>query len=158
VKGGIDARFGSLGGPRFQRVRTAHCAAPLVHDASANFADNFVIDWSRKTGDRNLIQCAAFGAAVTSDRYEDITTASGAVLGSVSQTRWGGTAGAGVEYGFTPNWTAAFEYDRLFMGGKNVTYIGPAGIAFANKQLTRDVDLFTVRVNYKFGGSEVARF
>ena len=27
------------------------------------------------------------GAAVTSDRYEDITTASGAVLGSVSQTR-----------------------------------------------------------------------
>ena len=37
------------------------------------------------------------GAAVTSGRYEDITTASGAVLGSVSQTRWGGTAGAGVE-------------------------------------------------------------
>jgi len=98
------------------------------------------------------------GAAVTSDRYEDVTTAGGAVLGSVSQTRWGGTAGAGVEYGFTPNWTAAFEYDRLFMGSKNVTYIGPAGIAFANKQLTRDVDLFTVRVNYKFGGSEVARF
>ena len=53
-----------------------------------------------------------------SDRYEDITTVSGAVLGSVSQTRWGGTAGAGVEYGFTPNWTASFEYDQLFMGGK----------------------------------------
>ena len=98
------------------------------------------------------------GAAVTSDRYEDITTASGAVLGSVSQTRWGGTAGAGVEYGFTPNWTTAFEYDRLFMGGRNVTYIGPAGIAFANKQLTRDVDLFTVRVNYKFGGQGVVMF
>ena len=29
------------------------------------------------------------GAAVTSDRYEDITTVSGAVLSSVSQTRWG---------------------------------------------------------------------
>ena len=80
---------------------------------------------------------------MTSDRYEDITTVSGAVLGSVSQARWGATAGAGVD-GFTPNWTAAFEYDRLFMGGKNVTYIGPAGIAFANKQLTRDVDLFTL--------------
>jgi outer membrane immunogenic protein len=95
------------------------------------------------------------GAAVTSDHYEDITTVSGAVLGSMSQTRWGGTAGAGVEYGFTPNWTAAFEYDRV---GKNVTYIGPAGLAFANKQLTRDVDLFTVRANYKFGSQEVARF
>ena len=44
------------------------------------------------------------------------------------------------------------------MGGKNVTYIGPAGTAFANKQLTRDVDLFTVRVNYRFGSQEVARF
>jgi len=106
----------------------------------------------------NVLFYAKGGAAVTSDRYEDIATASGAVLGSVSQTRWGGTAGAGVEYGFTPNWTAGFEYDRLFMGGKNVTYIGPAGIAFANKQITRDVDLFTVRVNYKFGGSEVVRF
>jgi hypothetical protein len=31
------------------------------------------------------------------------------------------------------------------MGGKNFTYIDPAGIAFANKQLTRDVDLFTAR-------------
>ena len=55
---------------------------------------------------------------MTSDRYEDITTVSGAVLGSVNQTRWGGTAGAGVEYGFTSNWTAAFEYDRLFMEAK----------------------------------------
>jgi outer membrane immunogenic protein len=98
------------------------------------------------------------GAAVTSDRYEDIATINGSVLGSVSQTRWGGTAGAGVEYGFTPNWSAAFEYDRLFMGGRNFTFVGPTGILFANKQLTRDVDLFTVRVNYKFGGPVLARF
>ncbi len=44
------------------------------------------------------------------------------------------------------------------MGGKNVTSGGPTGLPFANKQLTRDVDLFTVRVNYKFGGPAVARF
>jgi outer membrane immunogenic protein len=92
------------------------------------------------------------GAAVTSDRYEATATLGGAVLGSVSQTRSGSTAGAGAEYAFTPNWTAAFEYDRLFMGGRNFTFVGPAGILFANKQITRDVDLFTVRVNYKFGG------
>jgi len=98
----------------------------------------------------NVLIYVKGGAAVTSDRYEDITTASGAVLGSVSQTHWGGTAGAGVEYGFTPNWTAAIEYDRLFMGDQNVPFIGPAGIAFANKRLSRDVDLFTVRVNYRF--------
>ena len=98
------------------------------------------------------------GAAVTSNHYEDITTASGAVLGSVSPTHWGGTAGAGVEYGFTPNWTAAFEYDRLFMGDKNVTFIGPAGILFENKQVGRAVNLLTVRVNYKFGGPGFGMF
>jgi len=46
AKGELTRDLGSLRGPRFQRVRTAHCAAPLVHDSSANFADNFVIDWS----------------------------------------------------------------------------------------------------------------
>jgi hypothetical protein len=63
----------------------------------------------------NLLVYINGGAAVTSDLYEDITTVSGAVLGSVSQTRWGGTAATDVEYGFTPNWTAAFEHDRLFI-------------------------------------------
>ncbi|MBV9532735.1 MAG: hypothetical protein JO283_17160 [Bradyrhizobium sp.] len=87
-----------------------------------------------------------------------VTTASGAVLGSVSPTRWGGTAGTGVEYGFTPNWSAAFEYDRLFRGSNNVTYVGPAGILFENRQLTRDVNLLTVRVNYKFGGPGFGMF
>ena len=30
--------------------------------------------------------------------------------------------------------------------------------AIFSSGLTRDIDLFTVRVNYKFGGREVARF
>ena len=105
----------------------------------------------------NVLVYAKGGAALTSDRYEDIGTFGGAVLGSVSQTRWGGTAGFGFEYGFTPNWTAGFEYDHLFMGGRNFNLIS-AGLIFANDQITRDVDLFTVRVNYKFGGPVVARF
>jgi outer membrane immunogenic protein len=105
----------------------------------------------------NVLFYVKGGAAVTSDRYEDIATG-GAVLGSVSQTRWGGTAGIGFEYGLTPNWTAAFEYDRLFMGDKNVTFIGPAGILFENKQVGRAVNLLTVRVNYRFGGPGFGMF
>jgi outer membrane immunogenic protein len=104
----------------------------------------------------NVLVYAKGGAALTSDRYEDISTVGGAVLGSVSQTRWGGTAGLGLEYGFTPNWTAGFEYDHVFLGDKNFNLIN-AGLIFANDQITRDVDLFTVRVNYKFG-EPVARF
>ena len=106
----------------------------------------------------NILFYVKAGAAVTADRYAATATAGGALLGSVGQARWGGTAGVGLEYGFTPNWTAAFEYDRLFMGGKNFTLLGPAGIFFTNEQITRDVDVFTVRVNYKFGGPTIARF
>jgi outer membrane immunogenic protein len=106
----------------------------------------------------NVLIYGKGGAAVTADRYAAFATAGGALLGSVSQSRWGGTAGIGIEYGFTPNWTAAFEYDRLFMGGRNFSLLGPAGILFTNERITRDVDVLTVRVNYKFGGPIIAQF
>jgi outer membrane immunogenic protein len=106
----------------------------------------------------NFLIYAKGGAAVTSDRYETIGTLGGAVLGSVSETRWAGIGGVGVEYAFTPNWTAAFEYDRIFIGRTNITFVDPTGIPFANRQITRDVDLFTVRINYKFGGPIFAGF
>ena len=39
-----------------------------------------------------------------------------------SQTRWGGTVGAGIEFGFAPNWSAAVEYDHMFMRTKDTTF------------------------------------
>src|ERR1700761_2101915 len=39
------------------------------------------------------------GAAVTDNRYEGLSTATGTLLDRASDTRWGGTVGAGVEYG-----------------------------------------------------------
>src|SRR5712672_4476466 len=51
------------------------------------------------------------GAAVTDNRYEGVLTATNTVLDRTTQTRWGGTVGAGIEFGFAPNWSAAVEYD-----------------------------------------------
>ena len=31
---------------------------------------------------------------------------------TVSDTRWGGTVGVGLEYGFSPNWSAGVEYNQ----------------------------------------------
>ena len=69
----------------------------------------------------NVLLYVKGGAAVTDDRYEGFNTATG-VLSVIApnETRWGGTVGVGLEYGFTPNWSAAIEYDHLFMG--NATY------------------------------------
>ena len=94
------------------------------------------------------------GAAVTDNRFTVFDTATSLGLASVSTTRWGGALGTGVEVGFAPNWSVGVEYDHLFMGNDNANnsllVVTPfvAGVSRINE----DVDLITVRVNYRFGG------
>jgi len=99
------------------------------------------------------------GAAVTDSRY-DVRTTLGNVLTASSgdQTRWGGTLGAGVEYGFAPNWSAALEYDHLFMSDKNVTFTTPGGAFAGTDRVRQDVDLVTARVNYRWGGPVIPKY
>ena len=98
------------------------------------------------------------GAAVTDNRYDGLATATGALIDRASDSRWGATVGAGVEYGFAPNWSAALEYDHLFMGTNNYAFVTPAGVNDRNDDVRQDADLVTVRVNYRFGGPVVARY
>jgi outer membrane immunogenic protein len=99
------------------------------------------------------------GAAVTSDRYR-INTLGGVPAGTTGDdTSWGGVVGVGLEYGFAPNWSAAIEYDHMFMQDKTYTFTTPGGGAFFGAdRIRQDVDLVTVRLNYKFGGPIVARY
>jgi outer membrane immunogenic protein len=94
------------------------------------------------------------GAAVTSNRFSILSTLGGVELASASSTRWGGTVGVGWEWGFAPNWSAGIEYDHLFMGDSNNSFsvVNPALAAVLNNRITQDVDMVTVRVNYRFGG------
>jgi outer membrane immunogenic protein len=92
-------------------------------------------------------------------------TATGVQFDSASETRWGGAVGTGIEFGFAPNWSVALEYDHLFMGNHNLTFTSagvlagiPAGNVFRTDNIRQDVDLVTVRVNYRFGGPVVARY
>ena len=98
------------------------------------------------------------GAAVTSNRYR-INTVAGALAGTTGDdTRWGGTIGVGLEYGFAPNWSVGLEYDHLFMQDKTYNFTTPAGLAFGSDRVRQDVDLVTARVNYKFGGPVIAKY
>ena len=94
------------------------------------------------------------GAAVTGNRFSILDTLTGNELASASSTRWGGTVGVGWEWGFAPNWSAGIEYDHLFMGDANNSFsvASPALAAVLNSRITQDVDMVTVRVNYRFGG------
>ena len=99
-----------------------------------------------------------------SDRYDVLTTVAPVLAtNTADQTRWGGTVGAGVEVGFAPNWSVGVEYDHLFMQRKNVTFLnnglfGPAGTFFGADRIRQDVDLATVRINYRWDGPVVGNY
>jgi len=101
----------------------------------------------------NVLLYAKGGAALTGSSYRDLITGTSTVVGAASDTRWGAVVGAGLEYGFAPNWSAGLEYDHLFMGSNNVNLTTPAGALFATDAIHQNVDLLTLRLNYKFGGS-----
>jgi outer membrane immunogenic protein len=98
------------------------------------------------------------GAAVTNDRYRSFDTGSGVIIDRANETRWGGTVGAGVEFAFAPNWSVGVEYDHLFMGTRNVDFSTPTGGFSGTERIRQDVDLATVRVNYRWGGPIIAKY
>jgi outer membrane immunogenic protein len=99
------------------------------------------------------------GAALTHDKYNGVFTATNVVFDAASETRLGGVAGVGLEFGFTPNWSVAFEYDHLFMGGRSLDFTAVTTSAFSRTdRIRQDVDLATVRLNYRFGGPIVAKY
>ena len=101
----------------------------------------------------NVLIYVKGGAAVVSNKYE-ISSTAGALLASTSDTRWGGTVGAGLEYGFAPNWSVGVEYNHIFLSDKDVTFAGFAG----TERIRQDVDMGLVRLNYKFGGPMLGRY
>jgi outer membrane immunogenic protein len=117
----------------------------------------------------NVLLYAKGGAAVVKDKYSTVSTAVGfpglgLIVDAASETRWGGVVGVGAEIGFARNWSVAFEYDHMFMGTRDVNAFGvgnpllAAGVFSATDRIRQDVDLATVRLNYRFGGPVVARY
>jgi outer membrane immunogenic protein len=106
----------------------------------------------------NVLLYVKGGAAVTDNKYRSFFTATGVQFHQASDTRWGAAAGAGLEFGFAPNWSVAVEYDHLFMGNPNVTFPVSAIAVTRSDNIRQDVDIGTVRVNYRFGGPVVARY
>jgi outer membrane immunogenic protein len=114
----------------------------------------------------NVLFYVKGGAAVTDNRYNNLVLvaagpfAAGQAFSQGTDTRWGGVVGVGIEFGFAPNWSVAAEYDHLFMGtnSETLTLLPPLPNASGTHNIGQDVDIGTVRVNYKFGGPVVARY
>ncbi|MBR0828280.1 porin family protein [Bradyrhizobium manausense] len=95
------------------------------------------------------------GAAVTHNSFDIFNNVTGVGLASAGHTRWGGALGVGWEYGFAPNWSFGIEYDHLWMGRDNTAFAGvvtPIGVTLLGTGVSQDVDMITLRFNYRFGG------
>ncbi|UYO47204.1 outer membrane beta-barrel protein [Rhodopseudomonas palustris] len=120
-------------------------------DAFGLFTGQIGYAWS------NALLYVKGGAAVTNDKYTRYTVPAGAFYDEASETRWGGSVGGGLEYGFTPNWSAAVEYNHLFMGSRDLTFSPALGNTNID-HIKQDVDVVTARINYRWGGPIVARY
>ncbi len=106
----------------------------------------------------NVLWYVKGGAAVTANHYSlffsvpTIFGPVGTVFNQADEKRWGGAVGTGIEFGFAPNWSVALEYNHLFMGNNSVTFPMSSIAVTRTESIRQDVDMGTVRVNYRFGG------
>ena len=58
-----------------------------------------------------------------------------------------------LDTGFAPNWSVGVEYDHLWMGTANNSFaVDLRLVGILNNRISQDVDMFTLRLNYRFGG------
>jgi outer membrane immunogenic protein len=109
----------------------------------------------------NVLLYAKGGVAFTEEVYGGYTMLGGAVASAFTNqtsTRTGYVVGAGVEYGFTPNWTAFVEYNYLDFGSRSYTLVDTTNTFTATLDIKDHVNVVKGGVNYKFGGPVIARY
>jgi outer membrane immunogenic protein len=103
---------------------------------------------------------AAFGGVQTA--YVDSSViGGGGYPSSANTTRVGWTAGGGVEWGFTPKWSAKFEGLYYDLGSVTTlgTFVPPPGGGYqVGERQAINGWIARVGVNYHFGGPVVAKY
>jgi len=70
---------------------------------------------------------------------------------TTSQTRWGWTAGAGVEYALSNTWSAKLEYNYLDFGKDQVSFTLPPGGFGVGGTLHQTMHVVKAGLNYRLG-------
>jgi outer membrane immunogenic protein len=170
-EGSHNASGGTAGGQIGYRWQMSSVVFGL--EAQGNWADFSGSNVSLQTGLQNQTKIDSFalftgqigyawdrallyvkgGAAMTDNTYNVFTGPGGGLVDNASETRWGAAVGVGFEYAIAANWSLGFEYDHLFMGNNDVIFVSGTG-----DHINENADIFTARVNYKFGGPGMTRY
>jgi outer membrane immunogenic protein len=73
----------------------------------------------------------------------------GVNFATASNSRWGGTVGVGLEYGFSPNWSLGVEYMHAWLGNNDFAWTN-VNFGWNNLHVSQDIDVVTLRLNYRF--------
>jgi outer membrane immunogenic protein len=103
----------------------------------------------------NVLVYAKRGAAIQDIDHTYFVTATNVVGGRANETRVGASVGAGFEVAFAPNWSAGLEYNHMFMGRDNITFTPAPN---STDRIRLDTDIFTAKINYRFGGPMGSRY
>jgi outer membrane immunogenic protein len=119
--------------------------------------------------DRTLLYVKG-GGAVADDRYRvDCLAGSivcalaglapGDVIARADETRWGWLVGGGIEWAFTPNWSAKLEYNFMDFGRERVDFALVGG-GTAPFDVDQHVHVIKAGINWRFnfGGPVVASY
>jgi outer membrane immunogenic protein len=97
----------------------------------------------------NLLFYATGGFGYAATHYSALTGGNpgAGTTGFYNNDRWGYAAGAGIEWGFTPNWSAKIEYMHY---GFAANTIPARTIDIGTAALGLDIDTVKAGVNYRF--------
>ena len=151
---GTNAQFSSvpgfLAGERKARLSTEHFDMNSITTVTGRVGHAFN-NW--------LLYAKGGGAWAGTKSNSNTTDPTTGLLESTtsdSRVRSGWTVGAGVEWGFSQNWSALLEYDFLDFGTmtNNVSptyYNGATGLATLTRNSRLDASIIKVGLNYRFG-------
>ena len=103
----------------------------------------------------NVLLYAKGGAAFADEDFLTIPSTTGVALGvqsvalRASDTRTGWMVGGGVEWGFTPNWSAKIEYNFMEFGKDTFAFVDPV-FGTSLIQIDQQVHLVKAGINYRF--------
>jgi outer membrane immunogenic protein len=101
----------------------------------------------------NVLLYAKGGVAMAADRYDVTGSFAGTPFGFVGlENRFGWTAGGGVEWAFSPHWSASVEYDYYQFGHSTIAMSDPTNVFLGNVDVRQNIQVVKAGLNFHMWG------
>jgi outer membrane immunogenic protein len=163
---GVEGDFDWVGNNNNGRTVVVPAGLPRAGDViSLNSNDTRIATLAARFGygaDRALFYGKLGAGWIGNDGFTIVDQTTGAAFVGSGNSVTGWLVGAGIEYAFSPNWSAKLEWDYLKLPGRSFTLTGAVFPALAGDTITSDhnVQMVKLGINYRFGwgGPVVAKY